>query len=124
MYWTDTPDGHRCTRHDVEFLRGEVCQKCVDDPGDAPGTLPDEDVSDLRGRIGEYRSNYRSCIRRSKSLADEGTAKDGGLAVKWNDCAIKWARLAEEQQSILDDREHNLKLIRHEQEMSGLRGSH
>lgn len=124
MHWTDTPEGHRCLRHGLEFDRGDVCHRCVDDPGDAITGIADEDVAELRTRISEYRANSRTCLRECNRLRRDGTARDGALAVKWNDAAIKWARLAEERQEVLDSRDHDMRLIRHEQEMSGVRSGH
>ena len=123
MYWTDTPDGHHCTRHEFDFPRGEVCHQCVTDPPPAPdGIEHDEaEVGALRGRISEYRSAARTCLRRSSEMADAGSTSEGNLAVKWNDCAIKWARLAEEQQTRLDEYTRDDRLIRREREMAGLR---
>jgi hypothetical protein len=123
VYWTDTADGHLCTRHDHAFKRGEVCQRCITDPPPAPGGVEQDEreVSELRGRVNEYRCNARACTGESKRLRDEGTVQEGNLAVKWNDCAIKWARLAEEQQTRLDEYVRDDRLIRREREMSGVR---
>ena len=81
------------------------------------------DDEQLRARINEYRSAHKFCLKQCKDLAEDGTKRDGNLAVKWSAEAVKWARLAEEQQDALDRREHNLDLIRHEEKMSGIRGS-
>lgn len=123
MYWIDTADGHHCTRHDHTFKRGDVCHSCVTDPGDAPGGVTDDPAyqRELKARISEYRANARAAWGESKRLADEGTAQEGNLAVKWSAEAVKWSRLAEERQEVLDRRQHNLDLIRHEEAMSGLR---
>jgi hypothetical protein len=125
VYWSDTPEGHHCNRHDYAFARGDVCHQCVTDPPpDVDGVEQDErEVSALRSRVNEYRVNSRSCLGESKRLRDEGTAQEGNLAVKWNDCALKWARLAEEQQTRLDEYTRDDRLIRREREMAGLRGS-
>lgn len=123
MYWTDTADGHHCTRHDFAFKRGEVCHQCVVDPGEAPGGLADNPAYHvaLAARISEYESRSRTCWRKVTEL-DEGESKrEGHEAVKWSAEAVKWARLAEERQDVLDNREHDLELIRHEREMAGLR---
>ncbi len=126
MYWTDTADGHHCTRHDFAFNRGDVCQRCVTDPPpSADGIEQDEaEVSALRGRINEYRCNSRACLGESKRLRDEGTVQEGNLAVKWQDCGLKWARIAEEQQQRLDEYSRDDRLMRREREMAGLRSSH
>lgn len=122
MYWTDTASGHHCTRHDFTFLRGEVCHRCITDPGEAPGGVVEdpEYQQALRARISEYESRSRVCWRKVAEL-DEGTEREENVAVKWSTEAVKWARLAEERQEVLDRRDHNLDLIRHEREMSGLR---
>jgi hypothetical protein len=123
VYWQDTPDGHRCTRHDYTFKRGEVCHRCVTDPGESPQGLVErpEYQQALAARISEYGTRSRTCWRKVEEL-DEGESKrEGNEAVKWSAEAVKWARLAEERQDILDNREHDLELIRHEREMAGQR---
>lgn len=122
MYWTDTAEGHHCTRHDYAFKRGEVCHQCVTDPPPPiDGVEQDEaEVAALRGRINEYRCESRACLRRSNELAD-GTKREHGPAIKWNDNAVKWARLAEEQQKRLDEMVRDDRLVQREREMSGVR---
>jgi hypothetical protein len=124
VYWTDTADGHHCTRHDYGFKRGEVCQRCVTDPGAEPGggivDVPEYQQA-LKARIAEYESRSRTCWRKVAEIDTDGTAREENVAVKWSAEAVKWARLAEERQEIFDRREHNLDLVRHEREMSGLR---
>jgi len=124
VYWTSTAEGHYCTRHDLAFKRGEVCHQCVTDPPPAmDGVEMDEaEVSALRGRVNEYRCNSRACLRRSEEMADESVGEHGH-AVKWNDAALKWARLAEEQQTRLDEYVRDDRLIRREREMAGMRGA-
>lgn len=123
MYWTDTADGHHCTRHDYAFKRGEVCHRCVTDPGESPGGIVDipEYQQALNARISEYEARSRTCWRKVAEIDEDGTAREENVAVKWSAEAVKWARLAEERREVLDRREHNLELIRHEREMSGLR---
>lgn len=123
MYWSDTPDGHHCSRHDFAFPRGEVCHRCVTDPGDAPGGVVDdpEYQQALRARINEYETRSRTCWRRAGDHEDGENKTEGNLAVKWSSEAVKWARLAEERREILDRRAHNLDLMRHEEAMSGER---
>lgn len=122
MYWTDTTDGHHCTRHDFAFKRGEVCHQCVVDPGEAPGGVADNPAYHvaLAARISEYASRSRICWSEVDELR-KGTDRDANAAAKWSAEAVKWARLAEERQDVLDNREHDLELIRHEREMAGLR---
>jgi hypothetical protein len=122
VYWTDTPDGHHCSRHDFPFKRGEVCHQCITDPPpDLDGIEQDEaEVSALRGRVNEYRCNARAALRKSGELYD---SQEWNTAAKYEDTSIKWARLAEEQQTRLDDYTRDDRLIRREREMAGLRGS-
>ena len=122
MYWTDTADGHHCTRHDFAFCRGEVCHQCVTDPPPAPdGIETDEaEVSALRGRVNEYRCNSRGALRKSEELYERD---EWNTAAKYEDTAIKWARLAEEQQTRLDEYVRDDRLIKREREMAGLRSS-
>lgn len=126
--WVTTAEGHHCTRHNVGFLRGEVCHECTTDPGDADETFHAEYDRKLAARIGEYRSGAAAFKRAALSLigdpGDEGTDRDVAAACKAMAEATKLFRLAEERQEILDNREHELALIAHEREMSGLRGGH
>jgi hypothetical protein len=95
----------------------------VVDPGEQIGGAIDdpEYQQALRARIAEYESRSRTCWRKVKEL-DEGESKrEENVAVKWSAESLKWARLAEERQEILDRRAHNLDLIHHEQDMSGQR---
>lgn len=121
MYWNDTPDGHHCTRHDHSFKRGEVCHQCITDPPPAiDGIEQDErEVSELRGRINEYRSNARSALRKSNELYD---SSEWSCAAKFEDTSIKWARLAEDQQTRLDEYVRDDRLVAREREMAGVRG--
>jgi DNA-binding MarR family transcriptional regulator len=123
VYWTDTADGHHCTRHNYTFKRGEVCHECVTDPGDELGHVVEstEYQRQLRARVSEYQSRARTCWRKVMELDEDGTAREENVAVKWSAEAVKWSRLAEEMQKQLDDREHELTLLRHEREMSGRR---
>lgn len=123
MYWTDTAEGHHCTRHDFAFQRGEVCHRCIVDPGEEPGGIVEvpEYQQELKARISEYESRSRTCWRKVAEIDEGENKREENVAVKWSAEALKWARLAEERREVLDRREHNLELIRHEREMSGLR---
>jgi hypothetical protein len=78
----------------------------------------------LLARIAEYRSTARELKRVGLELCC-GTDRDGNVGIKLIAESTKLFRLAEERQETLDNREHDLELIRHEQEMSGgARGSH
>lgn len=96
------------------------------DPGEAPVGHADDAAyqAQLKARVNEYRSNSRACVAEFKRLRDEGTAQEGNLAVKWSAEGVKWARLAEEMQDKIDGREHDLRLIRHEEAMSRVRDAH
>lgn len=93
------------------------------DPGQEPGGIVDvpEYQQALQARINEYETRSRTCWRKVAEIDEEGTPREENVAVKWSAEAVKWARLAEERREVLDRREHNLELIRHEREMSGLR---
>lgn len=125
MQWVDTPTGHHCNRHNADFLRGEVCHRCIADPGDEPTAFDEgDDDEDLRARIHEARSNSRYLIRKGKEWIDDGTAQERGVGLKAFDCAAKWERIGNELQEIIEGREHDRRLIQHERQMSGLRSSH
>jgi hypothetical protein len=122
VYWVDTPTGHRCNRHGAEFSRGDVCHRCITDPGDPVVAFTEEDDdADLRARINEARERERLLIRHGRDWLD-GTDKEKSLGLKAFDCASKWARISNELQQIIEDRDHDRRLIRHEREMSGIRG--
>ena len=122
MNWLDTPEGHHCTRHDHAFKRGEVCHQCITDPPEPiDGVERDEaEVAGLRSRINEYRCNSRAALRKANELYD---ANEWGTSAKLEDTAIKWARLAEEQQTRLDEYVRDDRLVSREREMAGVRSS-
>lgn len=125
----DGRPGYRCERagHPSDpFPRGEICHHCVTDPGEvvAEDEVDEREVAALRARVNEYRSNSRACVRRSNELAEDGTAQDGHLAVKYQDAAVKWARLAEDRQDKLDEYVREDRLMRHESEMNNRGTSH
>lgn len=94
----------------------------TDPPPAVDGVEQDEaEVSALRGRINEYRCNSRACHRRSSELADE--PRQQKVAIDWDSNALKWARLAEEQQTRLDEYVRDDRLVRQDREMAGVRGS-
>jgi hypothetical protein len=125
VYSVDTPTGRHCTRHDVDYERGEVCHQCVTDPADAPGgeSGDAEYQRTLRARISELRSRARKLWRVADDLLD-GSERDVSTACKAVAEHTKLERLAEELQDKHDNREHELRLIRHEEAMSKVRNSH
>jgi len=94
----------------------------VTDPGDDVTGVTDrpEYQKALAARISDYESRSKACWSECEAMRG-GTDRDGNTAVKWSAEALKWARLREEMQETLDRRAHNLDLINHEREMSGLR---
>jgi hypothetical protein len=122
VYWVDTPSGHRCTRHNKEFERGEVCYDCAAEPADPADAPIAEYDRKLAARIEEYKATARTLKRVGLELC-ENEGRDVTTGVKAIAESTKLFRLAEERQEVLDNREHELRLIKHEREMSGLRGS-
>jgi hypothetical protein len=122
VYSVDTPTGRHCERHDVDYERGEVCHQCVTDPGDAPGGERDDAAYQrtLLARINELRTRARKLWRVADDLLD-GTDRDVNAACKAAAEHTKIERLAEELQDKYDNREHDLRLIRHEEAMSKVR---
>jgi hypothetical protein len=141
VYWEDVTlddgrPGHRCKRegHPREpFPRGEICQRCATDPG--PAIEVEEvggDDPQIRIWVNECDSLAKFCHRVGKDLAggSEEDLGEIGHAVKERDCnaaakliseGTKLKRLAFEMREVLKSREHDLKLIAHEREMSGTR---
>jgi hypothetical protein len=122
VYLVDTADGRRCTRHNIDVELGEVCHQCVTDPADAPGGEQDDAPYQraLLARINELRARARKIWRIADGLFD-GTDRDVNSACKATAEHIKLERLAEELQDKYDNREHHLRLIRHEEAMSKVR---
>jgi hypothetical protein len=122
VYWTDTADGHRCTRHNLEFRRGEVCQRCVADPGDEIGGIEfdEQEVAGLKSRIAELRSKARTMWRIAEELLG-GTDRDCAAACKVTAEHTKLLRLAEELQAKVDGYVRDDRLVRKEAQMSGQR---
>lgn len=96
MLWEDTPTGHRCPKHKVEFDRGESCLECVLDPGpalaDAP---PDEDhlAKELRLMEAECHQRAKKCWRKADDMLD-GDVGSTSDACKLSAESTKWTRLA------------------------------
>lgn len=128
MSWTLTSDGtgYVCTRHGTTFARAEVCHECASDPGDGPGEIVESEDLDrkLLALANEFRGAGRVMWREAKSLLEDGTAQDKNTAAKLSAEAVKWQRLALELEDKVSARDHDRKLIRHEREMSALRGTH
>ena len=125
MYLVDTATGRHCTRHDVDVERGEVCHQCVTDPADAPRGQPDDATYQraARARVSEFRARARKLWRIADELL-EGTDRDVAAACKAVAEHTKLERLAEEIEDKVDGREHELRLIRHEEAMSRVRDAH
>lgn len=123
MNWEPTADGHHCKRHDSTFKRGEVCQRCVTDPGDEIDAL---DTAGLDAEIvalaGEFTSRARRLWRETVGLLDDGTAQDKATACKLSAESAKWERLALEAKDKVAQRKHLREAMAHERAMSGLRG--
>jgi hypothetical protein len=121
VYWVDTPSGHRCTRHNQEFLRGEVCPACVADPGDAPSGLEQDEseVSGLRERIHELRNKARTMWRIAEELL-EGTDRDASAGCKVAAEHTKLLRLAEELQQRVDEYTRDDRLVRKAEKLAGV----
>lgn len=125
--WQDTADGHYCPKHDQAFKRLDTCTQCVSD--NATENAP-RAASDYDQRLAQRISSYQTRARKLRCLADglyenaDGDYHAFNTGAKLDAEATRLDRLAEERQEVLDNREHDLQLIRHEREMSGLRGSH
>jgi hypothetical protein len=122
VYWTDTPDGHLCSRHDFAFKRGEVCHQCITDPPPSvDGIEQDEsEVAELRARVSDVRSKSRTVWRRVTDLLD-GTDREIALGLKALAEYTKLERLGDERQNKLDEYVRDDRLIRREREMAGIR---
>ncbi len=122
MNWQSTADGHHCTRHDVAFKRGEVCQDCVADPGEDEVQLSADVDQEIAKLANEFTSRARTLWREAVTLLDEGTAQDKSVACKLSAESAKWERLALEAKDKVSQRKHLREAMAHEREMSGMRG--
>lgn len=122
MNWEPTADGHRCTRHGIEFPRGEVCNSCTTDPGDDASTTTSDVIDkEIAARAAEYTTRARRLWRECDEMLD-GTPMDKIQAVKLSSDSVKWERLALEALDKLSARKHLREAMAHEVAMSGLRG--
>lgn len=121
MNWVTTETGHRCRAHGVSFDRGEVCGQCIEDPGPAPTSESDIDQTSLSQRIAECATKAASLWSLYETHRD---GDDPGIAIKAAAEHTKLFRLALEFADRRESREHDLVLLRHEREMSGVRSSH
>ncbi len=124
MNWELRADGRYCKRHKHAFPIGDVCHACTTDPGPEVGTAEVERNALERERdirCSQYESDQKRLAREGRELL-EGTDLEKSLAVKMFAEATKLARLVEELNDKRLDHEHDLRLIRHEREMAGLRG--
>lgn len=115
---------YRCRKHHLEFERGEVCLDCVDEPGDMPGeTIGVETEHDRE--LARREIHCFTLAKAAHRIARE-TMKDGdvGDAAKLLAEGTKLLRVANEIRERRAQREHENNAIRHEREMSGLRGAH
>ena len=124
MNWELRADGRYCKRHSHAFPIGDVCFACVADPGPefdsvAVERSPLERERDIR--CAAYESDSKRLARDAREMLD-GTDLEKALAVKLFAESTKIARLVEELTDKRIDHEHDLRLIRHEREMAGLRG--
>lgn len=124
MNWETTADGHHCKRHDHSFLRGEVCHKCVADPGeDSDGTLDSAEVDhEILALASEYSTRSRRLWREATETLDNGTAMDKSVSCKLSAESAKWERLALEAKDKIAQRKHHREVMAHERAMSGQRG--
>jgi hypothetical protein len=83
MYWVDTQDGRRCTRHNETFRRNEVCTRCVVDPG-TPVSADDDEAPDpeLEALYGEIRSRAKTLWRIGEDTMGDGTDRDVSAGCK------------------------------------------
>lgn len=119
--WQSTPEGHHCTRHDVKFKRGEVCQRCVSDPSpNQPVEVGGKSVeidNALLARAGEHRSLAKFLHGEGRDMIEDGTAQDKSVAVKLIDAGTKLERLAIEIEDRVSSRDYGRGLMEHEKSM-------
>lgn len=127
--WEDRPNGHYCTVHAEEFLRGEVCGACVVEPGAAPGNERGEtqDERDLKVRESEFRSRAKTCWRIAARMfgepGEDVTDRDVNAACKVSAEAAKWERLALEARDRYAPKQETDDLIREVRKLRGQDGS-
>lgn len=119
MQWVDTADGRFCNRHQVSFRRGEICQRCVDDPGDAiGGDEIDEPDHEIRARYAESRSRSKKLRRIADELYDMG-GRDVLTGIKAEAEATKLERHASELYAQLVTKRDLAALIKKVRELDG-----
>ncbi len=122
--WERTPTGHKCTVHNVEFRRGEVCTACTTAPGKPiEVTAGDDNEHDheMTLREAECVRLAKMCHRIGEELLQGKTDRDTNAAAKIIGEGTKLIRFACDLREKRAAREHSLRLLRHEREMSGLR---
>lgn len=119
--WVSTADGHHCTRHDEKFKRGEVCQRCVNDPApNEPVEVGGKSVridDALLARASEHRALAKFLHGEGREMIEEGTAQDKSVAVKLIDAGTKLERLAIEIEDRVSGRDYGRGLMEHEKSM-------
>lgn len=78
--------------------------------------------AEIAALASEFTSRARVLWREASELLDDGTAQDKGVACKLSAESAKWERLALEAKDKVSQRKHLREAMRHEREMSGLRG--
>lgn len=126
MNWERTPTGHRCTRHNETFARGEVCRGCVAEPikvAEIASVVPvNEHDEEIARREHDCESLAKKCHRIGDELLD-GTDRDCAAAAKVIAEGTKLKRLAYEMREQRARREHIRQLRAERMKMRGMRGS-
>lgn len=100
-----------------------MCQHCVSDTTALAETDPDSVTDPELERIeNEIWTDAKYWCRQARDVADAGTTRDLAVAAKLADTGLKFKRLALELREQRKNREHDQSLLKHDRELSGIRG--
>jgi hypothetical protein len=122
VHWEQTPTGHRCPGHGLEFARGHACPVCVANPGSAVET---KFVSDEARRLAISAARKMARSDAWHVLAEKAAAKDElGHAAKLGTLSLQYERAADEQIAAAYAEQKDHDLLDHDNKMAGLGGVH
>lgn len=121
--WEDTPTGHRCPTHKVDFDRGESCVACIVEPS-TPFAAGEHEEDHLEKELRLIEAECHTRAKRMWRAADELLANgDTGDACKASAESTKWTRLALEINERRTQKHELAELIRKYRALLGKDGS-
>ena len=122
--WEPRNGGHYCTEHNADFPIGEVCDKCIVEPGIAPGeeTRVDPNELELKALESTCISEMKHYARLARDQCKKG-GRDVGTGCKLSAEAVKWLRAALDVRDRYAPRQETEELIREYRKLIGKDGS-